>query len=318
MVGSVIVCTRNRLDHLRRCLAGLEDQIDVAGRAEIVVVDNGSSDGTAPFLADWAALDPVRRRLVSVPDPGLSLARNRGVAAAAGDVVVFIDDDAVAPRGWLVAHLRCYDTDPTVDAVGGPVLLAWPDGRPDWVTPRLEHWWSALDCGEFAMPFPRPHGPYGTNMSARRSAVMDVGAFPVSLGRRGQSLISGEEAALWEALWRRGGVIRYEPATLLLHAVVTERLSRRWILRRGVAQGRTNARLDALARPRSVRAVESAWRADAHWLVDGSAETIRASISGDVVSSDLLDDVARRAGHLAAIVEHARLRMLDALGFSWR
>ncbi|MET0145837.1 MAG: glycosyltransferase family A protein [Ilumatobacteraceae bacterium] len=323
MSASVVVCTRNRVDHLRRCLASLERQLDVDERTDVVVVDNGSADGTAELLQQWSATEPARRRVVHEARPGLSMARNVGVAATpSSDVVAFLDDDAVAPRGWLAAHLRCYDTDPAVDAVGGPVVLAWPQGRPAWVTPRLEHWWSALDAGDDPGLFPRPHGPYGTNMSIRRPTLLAVGQFRTCLGRRGASLISGEEAAVWAAVWERGGVIRYEPATLVVHEVVagpaSARVRRRWVLRRGIAQGLTNARLAALATPRPAGAVVAACRDDARWLFDQSGDVIRSVFGGGATSSDVLDDIARRSGHAAAIAEHVRLRLLDAIGVDWR
>src|SRR5205823_4031758 len=117
--------------------------------------------------------------------------------------------------GWVEAHRAVYD-DAAVLAVGGPVVLAWPAGRPVWVTHQLEHWWSALDHGDAAGPFPPPHGPYGTNMSIRRDALQDVGGFQTSLGRRGAGLLSSEEAAVFGRVWVRGGTIMYEPAALVV------------------------------------------------------------------------------------------------------
>ncbi len=264
--ATVVVCTRDRAAHLRRCLDALDAQLPIAGDIEIVVVDNGSRDATAQLLDEWMAAAPGARRTVQHPTPGLSRARNAGVAAAHHDVVLFIDDDTIAPRGWVAAHIAAYERDPSVVAVGGPVVLAWPNGRPAWAIPRLEHWWSATDHGDAAMPYPGPHGPYGTNMSVRRRAVTAAGGFRTSLGRRGRDLLSGEEAALWAAIWGAGGAIRYEPAALAVHEVVADKLGRGWIIRRGVAQGRTNARLAALDGRRPLRDVFGAVREDARFM----------------------------------------------------
>jgi hypothetical protein len=316
---------------------------------EIVVVDNGSTDGTAAVATAWCAADPDRRRLVSEPVPGLSRARNRGVAAARGEVVLFIDDDAHAPRGWVAAHLAAYARDDRVVAVGGPVALRWPEGRPPWLAPRLDHWFSALDHGDESRPFPPPHGPYGTNMSVRRSALVAstapaaAGPFEERLGRRGRSLVSGEEGDLFERLWAAGGHIAYEPAALVMHAVTPDRLRRRWVLRRGWAQGRTNARRLARRRAREGAArpvagpgappvgasgvaasppdgtdpvgpppLATVCRAEAGMAARGLGGAVRSAVAGG--QPVVLDELARRSGHVAAAVELAWLGLRGEIG----
>ena len=349
--ATVVVCTRNRAERLGGCLAHLADQVAGAGQSgsgeatdvEVVVVDNGSTDRTGAVAAAWCAADPGRRRLVTEPVPGLSRARNRGVAAARGDVVLFVDDDAHAPRGWVAAHLAAYARDDRVVAVGGPVALFWPEGRPSWLAPRLDHWFSAMDHGDEARRWPTAHGPYGTNMSVRRGALVastDAGAggpFAERLGRRGRSLLSGEEGDLFERLWAAGGHIAYEPAALVLHAVTPDRLRRRWVLRRGWAQGRTNAR--RLARRRgweqAARAADppgargtggepgvaagphggtdparppplaTVCRAEAGMAARGLGGAVRSAAAGG--QPVVLDELARRSGHVAAAVELAWL-----------
>ena len=144
-------------------------------------------------------------------------------------------------------------------------MLTWPHGRPPWVTPPLEQWWSALDSamsvGRFrclrARAIWRQHVDQ-TNSCAR--ALVD------SLRRSEE----GDEA--WcRARKRRcgrdsgaaGGNILYEPASLVVHQVTSHRLTRRWIMRRGLAQGTTNARLQALGEPRGAHAVLDSCRMDA-------------------------------------------------------
>jgi len=309
MVGaSIVVCTRNRADRLGECLAHLADQVG-AGDHEVVVVDNGSTDGTDGMVRAWAAADPERRRHLRESVAGLSRARNRGVVAARGEVVLFIDDDALAPRGWVAAHLAAYARDAAVVGVGGPVALRWPDGRPRWLAPRLEHWFSALDHGDDAVAWPTPHGPYGTNMSVRRTTLDEVGVFDTRLGRRGRSLVSSEEGDLFARVQAAGGTLAYEPAALVLHGVTRDRLSRRWVLRRGWAQGRSNARRQWGSTPVTSRALASVCRAEAGTAARDLGGVARSAASGD--QAGVLDDLARRSGHLAAAVELVWLRVQD-------
>jgi glycosyltransferase involved in cell wall biosynthesis len=316
--ASVVVCTRDRATSLRRCLDALDEQLAVPGGFEIIVVDNGSRDGTAALLAQWSAADPVGRRVVEEPTTGLSQARNTGVTAARHDVVLFIDDDAIAPRGWVAAHVAAYERDPSVAGVGGPVVLGWPNGRPVWAAPRLEHWWSAVELGDASVPYPGQHGPYGTNMSVRRSIVSAVDGFRTSLGRRGRNLLSGEEAALWGAVWATGGAIRYEPATLVVHEVTADKLRRTWIVRRGLAQGWTNARLAAMGGVRPAHEVLRSARQEGRGASAAALAAVRAISDREATSSDALDLLARALGHMTGAIEHLRLRVLDALRIRWR
>ena len=283
------------------CLASLDDQTVAAGDLDVVVVDNGSTDGTAGFLDRWAG-DGDGRQVVTEPVAGLSRARNAGIAAATGDVVLFIDDDALAPRGWVDAHLGVYRNVPGTAAAGGPVMLTWPEGRPSWLAPQLEHWFSALDHGDRAGPFPPGHGPYGTNMSLRRAVLAEVGGFAERLGRRRRSLLSSEEAELWGRLGTAGHAIAYDPATLVLHRVASSRLRRRWLLRRGWGQGRSNARLRVLSGEVAAGGqVASACRGEAGHAVRLAVGATRAMAQGDTARA--VDAVARCAGHTAGGLE---------------
>jgi glycosyltransferase involved in cell wall biosynthesis len=308
------VCTRDRQRALEECLGQLDDQVAVAGGYEIVVVDNGSSDGTGEWLRRWVATSPGRRRAVFEPVPGLSRARNRGIEAAAGDVVLFIDDDASAPRGWVAAHLAAYDRDPGVVAAGGPVALTWPAGRPAWLGPAVEHWFSALDLGDEPIPWPREHGPYGTNMSIRRSELLAAGGFSPALGRRGRSLLSSEERDLFARIGGHGR-IAYEPAALVLHRVLPERHLRRWVLRRGWAQGRSNARFRALHRAVDRSELARVCRDELGHAVGARPLLIRAVARRD--EPVVLNEVARRSAHLAGALEQVGLYVADRVTDVW-
>jgi glucosyl-dolichyl phosphate glucuronosyltransferase len=241
ITGTIAVCTRNRAAILPQCLASLAGQLAGPDQIETLVVDNGSSDSTAGVLREWEQAG-AGRRVVTEPVAGLSRARNAALEAAKGDVVLFVDDDALVPPTWARAHLAAYE-DLAVGMAGGPIGLVWPAGRPDWLGDDLLQWYSILEQGDDVRPFPGDHGPYGTNMSVRRAAALDAGGFDPQLGRIGNRLLSGEEPDLTRRLTVAGWSVLYVPAAAVVQQVLPERLGRRWLLRRGWGQGLTNARL---------------------------------------------------------------------------
>ena len=105
MLASIVIPTFNRLEDLRRVVAAVQEEVRGFGAGvEIVVVDDGSSDGTWEWLSASAAesaLNVLRQK-----NSGPAIARNRGVETATGEIVLFLGDDTVPQPGWLAAHLE--------------------------------------------------------------------------------------------------------------------------------------------------------------------------------------------------------------------
>jgi GT2 family glycosyltransferase len=121
-LASVVIVTYNRRDLNRICLESLLARTEWP-RFEIVVVDNGSSDGTPELLADLAGRHAALRVVALAENRGFPHGCNRGVAESRGDVLVLLNNDTVVPRGWLTALHRRLATDPELGLVG-PVTNA--------------------------------------------------------------------------------------------------------------------------------------------------------------------------------------------------
>jgi glycosyltransferase involved in cell wall biosynthesis len=241
---TVVVCTRNRAPYVGDAIASLRNQTAPPESFEILVVDNGSTDSTPVLLAELTTTTP-NLRWVSEPERGLSPARNRGVAEAAGELVLFLDDDAIADPTW-VAELSGALGTPGVVAAGGRIRLRWPAHRPPWLPAAGDSLYSGFDVGEAPVVLTYPATPFGANMGFRRSAFADIGGFSTALGRRASSLLSGEEKELFFRLAQRGDVVVYVPDAQVDHRVLDGRASRRWILRRSFDQGRSEIVVEAL------------------------------------------------------------------------
>ncbi|MCA1670811.1 MAG: glycosyltransferase [Actinobacteria bacterium] len=220
---SVVICTRNRADQLTRCLTSVAAVDHPA--FEVVVVDNAPGDGaTRGFVRGLAAADP-RFRYVLEPRPGLSIARNAGVAAAAHDLIAFTDDDVVVDAGWLSALEEAFAASPEVTAVTGLVPAArldtaaqrFFDGRVQWSSSCRARLFSA-DTDDAGALFPYTVGQIGTgaNFAFRRKALLDLGSFDEALGA-GSPTKGGEDLDIFLRALLGGGTIAYAPAAIVWH-----------------------------------------------------------------------------------------------------
>ena len=170
---TVLICTRNRRASLARTLQSIA-ACDVPAELawEILVVDNGSEDGTSEEVAGFAGRLPIRS--VREEMPGLSNARNTGVRHARGDHILWTDDDVLVEPGWLAAYARAFADYPEAAFFGGGVRPVLEPPTPAWLTDNLdllEHLLAARDFGD--VPFEIRAGddrlPFGASYAVRAS-----------------------------------------------------------------------------------------------------------------------------------------------------
>jgi glucosyl-dolichyl phosphate glucuronosyltransferase len=235
--ATVVVCTRNRASLLPFALEGLAAQV-TDRPFEIVVVDNGSDDGTAEVIAEWCRREP-RLRTVNEPSVGLSRAKNAGVEAARGQVVLFTDDDVLVEPNWLEEHMSFLNGTHDFVIAGGPILpishdlTAWPGWLGDAARldlPRLDH-------GKLGRPLGRWEQVWGANMAVPTSVFDRIGLWNEAVGRKGDERGTFEDIEFAERVRNAGGQVWFCPGAVIHHRVIPARALPRPILRAAFLRG---------------------------------------------------------------------------------
>jgi glucosyl-dolichyl phosphate glucuronosyltransferase len=234
---SIIICTFSRAPLLRKTLMALQ-AVEGIEKAEVIVVDNNSKDDTEEVV--YACMDALRGkvnlRYVLEPCQGLSVARNTGILSTTSDIVAFLDDDAIPVRGWITSILHAFYTHLDVDAIGGIVHPNFEVERPAWLIKPFELPFTIVHLGTEMRPYPKGQHPVGANMAFRRDVFKHI-EFPEHLGRKGASLISGEESWLFEQMKKERKKILYVPGMAVYHFIPRSRLTKNWIAERYYFQG---------------------------------------------------------------------------------
>lgn len=221
---SAVVCTYRRAGPLADALASLAAQTLDPARFEVLVVNNDPGDRRTGATVDALrarhfAACPERLRLVTCPHPGLSFARNAAIARARGDVISFLDDDAVARPDWLARVRDAFAAHPDAGVVGGRIVLAPPAPRPRWAVPSWGRYWSehATDFDDVRIANHWWDYPFGANWSAPRRVLLAAGGFRTAYGRTGEGAAGGEEIVAAALIARLGFSVVVDPAAEVLH-----------------------------------------------------------------------------------------------------
>lgn len=180
-------------------------------------------------------------RIVVSEKRGLSHARNAGVKSAKGEIVAFIDDDAIADENWLSQMTSNYQ-DPRVLGVGGNIIPKWEGSRSVWFPEELD--W-IVGCSYKGLPQCRAsvRNPIGCNMSFRKNVFEKVGFFATHIGRFGKKLLAGEEPEFSLRVLKAfpGSKIIYDPTAVVFHHVPKGRASLRYAFVRSFYEGLSKA-----------------------------------------------------------------------------
>ena len=238
---SVCICAHNRSDNLARCLEALKGQCrDI----QLIIVDSASGDIHEAEIRNLASLH--RANLIRLNQPGLSAARNAALSATTTSWIAYLDDDTIPSEQWVDAAIRVISEVPSdCSIIGGRIVPLFPPDGTSSIGPRWLQLLSVVDMNGEGDQTDRPH-IVGANVLFRVQTIRQAGGFPLSLGRSGTSLLSGEEKFIVEHLRSNGQRIWYSETLSVQHHIAPQRLLRSWVIRRSYWEGASDRRIDAL------------------------------------------------------------------------
>jgi glycosyltransferase involved in cell wall biosynthesis len=251
---SVIISTFSidRANHVASCIKSLRKQTLLP--EEIILV----LDPDEALLEFYKSCMPHDVKIVVSEGYGLSYARNAGVKNAKGEIIAFIDDDAVADERWLENLVKSYD-DLHVVGVGGLIKPIWESSRPIWFPEELN--WT-VGCSYKGLPERKTYvrNPIGCNMSFRKDVFEKVGYFRTSIGRVGKKLMASEEMELSIRILEKipKSKIVYDHSTTVYHKVPKSRANVKYVVKRSLYEGFSKALITNFIKqnPTSILSVE--------------------------------------------------------------
>lgn len=242
---SVVLCTyaEDMYEHFREAADSILSQSYES--VELVVIVDGTEAVYEQAVADYGTEEHV---VIECNDENIGLleSRNRGANVASGDVVAFIDDDAVADDRWIERIVRAYEEEGAI-AAGGKMIPLWIAGKPSFL-PEEFYWLVGVTHRGFAEESGEVRNTFGSNISFRADVFADLGGFDTEIGgRKGDANLQGGETELCARLHKQyGRGVWYDPEAEVEHKVFEYRAEFRWLVDRAFWQGYSKRAMETL------------------------------------------------------------------------
>ena len=242
MKVSVVVCTysMDRYDAFREAVESVRSQ--TYDDVESVLVVDGNEAVFERVRSEFGDRDGIVVHC-NAENRGVSYSRTRGAELASGDVVAFLDDDAVADPDWIAQLVRVYEETDAI-AAGGKLVGDWLAGEP-WYLPPEFRWLVGVTHPEFADPWEEVRNTFESNISFRREVFLELGGFEPEIGPTEDRYLHSEGAELCARMRERYGKgVIYNPEAVVEHKVFSHRVRPRWLFRRAFQQGHSKRLLE--------------------------------------------------------------------------
>lgn len=227
---SVVLCTYKRSEKFANALKSVITQTMVKRDYEIIVVNNDFKNHEIKALVDeyrteYEITEDGFLNYFVAPLKGLSFARNVGMFAAYGEVILYIDDDSIAEPDLLEQTYQSFDANPDFGVIGGNIILNKPESKLDIIRPGTEAFWSQLivEGNELIQSNYQWEFPYGANFAVRHNALLRIGGFRTSYGRKGNNYAGGEEIVVSFMMKEIGLKVGLNPKSKVIHDVAIDR-----------------------------------------------------------------------------------------------
>ena len=238
---SAVICTYNREKYIYNVLRSIAENDFPKDGYEIVLVNNNCTDSTEAECERFKSDFPdVAFFCFHEPNQGLSYARNCGIRESRGDIIIYVDDDALVNKEYLRTYAEFFDRNHEAAAAGGTITPLYETAEPEWMSHYTRMLLTgALDLGSREREFPKGAFPGGGNVAYRRSVFDQIGLFDVELGRKGNSLIGAEEKDLFDRMGSQGMKFYYLPNAIIYHIIPEHKLTIDYLKRLSLGVGQS-------------------------------------------------------------------------------
>ena len=239
MLVSIVICAYDTHKFNDLIDAVRSVTVQTYNNIETIVIVDGNKD-LYHLLIKNNIKGYINKIILNDRNLGLSESRNKGLKVANGEIIAFLDDDAIADKNWIREIVKTYEEFDAL-SVGGAILPLWQFKQPMFL-PEEFYWLVGVTSMCFPEKVAEVRNTFGSNLSFKTCALKSIGGFSKKVGIKGKRLLQGEEAEICMRLRRKFGKgVIYNPRAVVYHKIYPEKLKFWYLLKRAFNQGYSKA-----------------------------------------------------------------------------